>query len=121
VQTLTSASTPSSKCAALPCLPRPSLQDLSPEEYTYQLSPAEVSEIIAGTDAILARGVKDEEDIKKVRGRVYHTVCVFGGGGGATALHCLHGSHTCESSALDVLPVLPGGALHVDRLCESHL
>ncbi len=43
-----------------------SLQDLSPADYTYVLSPAEVAEIIAGTDAILARGVKDEEDIKKV-------------------------------------------------------
>lgn len=43
------------------------LQDLNPEDYTYQLSPEEVAEIIAGTDAILARGVKDEEDIKKVR------------------------------------------------------
>lgn len=44
------------------------LQDLKPEEYTYTLTDAEVAEIIAGTDAILARGVKDEEDIKKVRG-----------------------------------------------------
>lgn len=41
-------------------------QDLSPEDYTYTLTDAEVVEIIAGTDAILARGVKDEEDIKKV-------------------------------------------------------
>jgi hypothetical protein len=53
-----------------PSLPSPysCLQDLSPEEYTYQLSPAEVAEITAGTDAILARGVQDEEDIKKVGG-----------------------------------------------------
>ncbi len=41
-------------------------QDLVPSDYTYVLSPAEVSEVIAGTDAILARGVKDEENIKKV-------------------------------------------------------
>jgi protein involved in polysaccharide export with SLBB domain len=42
------------------------LQDLRPEDYTYQLSPADVAEIISGTDHILAQGVKDEEDIKKV-------------------------------------------------------
>jgi hypothetical protein len=57
------------------------LQDLSPEEYTYQLSPAEVAEIIAGTEAILARGVTDEEDIKKVRGgrrtAIWHTMGVL--------------------------------------------
>lgn len=44
----------------------PPSQDLKPEDYTYELSKEEVAEIIAGTDAILARGVKDEEDIKKV-------------------------------------------------------
>lgn len=43
------------------------MQDLKPEDYTYQLRPEEVAEIIAGTDAILARGVKEEEDIKQVR------------------------------------------------------
>jgi hypothetical protein len=42
------------------------LQDLRPEDYTYPLSPSEVAEIISGTDQILAKGVKDEEDIKKV-------------------------------------------------------
>lgn len=41
-------------------------QDLKPEDYTYHLSESDLAEIIAGTDAILARGVKDEEDIKKV-------------------------------------------------------
>lgn len=49
-------------CYCFCCVP----QDLKPEEYTYTLTDAEVAEIIAGTDAILARGVKDEEDIKKV-------------------------------------------------------
>lgn len=33
------------------------------------LSEAEVAELIAATDAILATGVKDEEDVKKVLGR----------------------------------------------------
>lgn len=41
--------------------------ELKPADYTYHLSPAEVAELIAATEAILARGVKDEEDIKKVR------------------------------------------------------
>lgn len=41
-------------------------QDLKPEDYTYRLTETEVAEIIAATDSILARGVKDEEDIKKV-------------------------------------------------------
>jgi hypothetical protein len=42
------------------------VQDLRAEDYTYTLSPEEVLESIAGTDALLARGVQDEEDIKKV-------------------------------------------------------
>jgi hypothetical protein len=46
--------------------PPPLEQDLRAEDYTYTLSPVEVSEIIAGTDALLARGIQDEEDIKKV-------------------------------------------------------
>lgn len=50
------------------------LQDLKPEDYTYQLTPEEVAEIIAGTEAILAKGVKDEEDIKKVRAG-WHDLC----------------------------------------------
>lgn len=44
------------------------MQDLRAEDYTYQLTPAEVAEIISGTDIILAKGVTDEEDIKKVWG-----------------------------------------------------
>ena len=44
----------------------PLVQDLRAEDYTYTLSPEEVLESIAGTDALLARGVQDEEDIKKV-------------------------------------------------------
>ncbi len=47
------------------CLSLPS-QDLKPEDYTYHLTEADVAETIAAADAILARGVKDEEDIKKV-------------------------------------------------------
>jgi hypothetical protein len=39
--------------------------DLAPSDYTYTLSQAEVQELIDATEAILARGVKDEEDIKK--------------------------------------------------------
>jgi hypothetical protein len=66
--------------------PQP-LQDLSPESYTYQLSPAEVAEIIAGTDAILARGVKDEEDIKKV------------GGGGSSCAGNQKGCAACSASS----------------------
>lgn len=48
------------------CFDSQHLQDLKEEDYTYKLSQAEVAEIIAGTDAILATGVRDEEDIKKV-------------------------------------------------------
>jgi hypothetical protein len=42
-------------------------QDLSPEQYTYTLSPEEVAEIITGTDTLLARGFNNEEAIKQVR------------------------------------------------------
>lgn len=42
------------------------IQDLKPEDYTYQLTQSDLAEIIAGTDAILAKGVNNEEDIKKV-------------------------------------------------------
>jgi hypothetical protein len=59
----------------------PLLQDLVAADYTYTLSVEEVSEIIAGTDALLARGIKEEEDIKKVwRGG--------GGAGGSLQLCC---------------------------------
>lgn len=43
-----------------------SVQTHSLEDFTFQLSASDVSEIIAATDAILARGVREEEDIRKV-------------------------------------------------------
>ncbi|WIA42630.1 hypothetical protein OEZ86_008603 [Tetradesmus obliquus] len=46
--------------------------ELKPADYTYHLSPAEVAELIAATEAILARSVKDEEDIKKLTREDYH-------------------------------------------------
>lgn len=42
------------------------LQDVTLEDFTYRLSESDVSEIIAATDAILAKGVKVEEEIRKV-------------------------------------------------------
>jgi N-acetylmuramic acid 6-phosphate (MurNAc-6-P) etherase len=59
------------------------MQDLRPGDYTYTLTAEDVAEIIAGTDAILAGGVKDEEDIKKV-GR--HTVINISSRDAATAV-----------------------------------
>lgn len=58
---------PATCCSHLAVVLPRHCQDLSPEDYTYRLSEAEVAELIAATDAILARGVREEEDIKKVR------------------------------------------------------